>query len=220
MDVIIFGTGSLGRLACYALMHDSPHRVVGFTVHGAYMNTTTCMGLPVVAFEDVARTFPPESCAMIAPLGWAEMNGLRRGVVDDGTRMGYEFISWVSSKAVVWPDLRIGRNCMIFEGCIVQPFAEIGDNCVLRAGANVSHDVIVEEDCLLACDVVIGGCARIGARSVLGLNSTVRDHRSIAPATFVAAGAVVTRDIVEAGVYGGVPARRLAMSVADASRGG
>ena len=69
MKVVIFGTQMLASYSWYVLTHDSPHEVVGFTVDGAYLAENTLHGLPVIAFEQVEKHFPPELVAMIAPLG-------------------------------------------------------------------------------------------------------------------------------------------------------
>ncbi len=215
MDIVIFGLRQLSRLAAYMLTHDSPHRVVGFTVHEQFMSGGEFMGLPVSRFEDLERTHPPERIGLLAPLGWKRMNGLRADVVADGRKKGYTFISYVSSRALTWPDLTIGENCMVFEGCIVQPFARVGENCIIRAGAVLSHDVEVGDHCFVAGRAYISGSAKVDHSCVIGLNSTIREEVRIAPRCFVAAGALVQSATESNGVYHGAPARRWKLTVDD-----
>lgn len=208
MRVVIFGLGDFASLIWFLLGHDSPHDVVGFTADAAYVSRTTLHALPVVAFEEVEKHFPPESVAMIAPLGVRDMNGLRAEKYRAGKTKGYQFISYVSSRAVTYPDLSIGENCMLYETCVVQPFARIGNGVVLRSGANVSHHVEVGDNCFIAGSTSIGGRAKIRERCFLGLNSTIRDRVTIAPRCFITASALVVQDTEENSVYFGVPARR------------
>lgn len=215
MNVVIFGLGQLSKLAWYVLTHDSPHRVVGFTVHDEYMKQEEFMGLPVVPFERLADTQPPERAALLAPTGWKGMNSVRTGVFAAGRAQGYRFASYVASRAVVWPDLQIGENCMVFDGAIVQPFARLGDNCIIRSGVLISHDAVVGDHCFVAGRAVIAGNARVADSCVIGLNSTIRDDRKVARRCFIGAGAVVVSDTEENGVYLGVPARRQSASVDD-----
>lgn len=211
-DVVIFGLGQQSSLAWYVFTHDSPHRVVGFTVDGDHRTRDSFHDLPVVAFEALAQTFPPSACVLSLPMGWRGMNALRAEKMAQARALGYGFASYVSSRALVWPDLRIGENCMIHDGAIVQPFAHIGDNCVIRAGALVSHHAVVGDHCFIAARAVIAGGAAVGERCVLGLSSTIRDGRKVAPRCFVGAGAVVVADTEENGVYIGVPAKRQAQA--------
>ncbi len=58
-DLVIFGTRNFAEIAHYYFTHDSPHRVVAFSVDGAYLESPTFAGLPVVPFEEVSRHYPP-----------------------------------------------------------------------------------------------------------------------------------------------------------------
>ena len=59
-DVVIFGTRDFASLAHFYLRHDSPHNVVGFTVHREYLpESAEFEGLPVVAFEELEHDFRP-----------------------------------------------------------------------------------------------------------------------------------------------------------------
>jgi sugar O-acyltransferase (sialic acid O-acetyltransferase NeuD family) len=208
MKVVIFGNGAFASLAWYVLTHDSKHEVVGFTVDRGYVREDRVHGLPVVAFEEIATRFSPGAVAMIAPLGFSQLNGLRKEKHESGKFLGYRFISYVSSKSVTWPDLTVGENSMIFEGAMVQPFARIGAGVILRAGACIGHHCVIEDYSFIAAGAVIGGRARVGSRCFLGLNATIRDGVTIAPRCIVGAGAVVTQDTEENGIYVGVPAKR------------
>lgn len=196
------------HVAWYVLNHDSPHEVVGFTADAAWCRTTTWHDVPVVPFENLEERFPPDEYALLIPLGWTRCHRLRAAKYAEGKSRGYSFITHVSSRAIVWPDLQIGHNSMIDEGAIVRPFARIGDDCMLAIGCTVSHHAIIGDHVFIAAHAVVAGGATIGERCVLGLNSTVRDGIAVKSGCFVAAGAVVTVDTEPDGMYMGVPARR------------
>lgn len=209
MKVVLFGTEQLSSLAWYCLTHDSPHEVAGFTVDARYLDSRELHGCPVVAFEEIERHFPPDRFRLLVPLGYRHVNGLRAERYRMGKEKGYRFISYVSSRASVWPDLKLGENCMIYDQAMVQPFAEIGDNVVVRSGSLVSHHAKIGDHCFVAAQTAVGGGATIRPYSFLGLNSTVRDGVTVASRCVIAAGAVVTKDTEENGVYIGVPAKRM-----------
>jgi sugar O-acyltransferase (sialic acid O-acetyltransferase NeuD family) len=218
MKVVIFGTKMLASVAWYGLSHDSPHEVVGFTVDSGYLDDATLHGLPVVAFEEVEKHFPPESIAMFAPLGVRNLNGLRAEKYRAGKAKGYRFISYVSSKAVTWPDLTIGENCLLAEASTVQPFAKLGNGVIVRGNVNVGHHAQIADNCFIAGSASIGGAVKIGERCFLGINSTIRDRLTVAPRCIIGAGAVVVADTGENGIYVGVPARRRQGAAEDFTR--
>ena len=192
--LIIFGASSFASMVSYVMAHDSDYEVAAFAVDSAYLRANLHAGKPIVAFEEVETQFPPDSYAMLVPLGGhGDRNDLRASRYLAAKRKGYRFATYVSSRAIVWPDLRIGENSMIFEAAVVQPHASIGNNCILRSQVCVSHHARIGDHCFLAAGAVVGGNADVGARCFLGLNSTVRDGVIVPPACLIGAGASLCR---------------------------
>jgi UDP-3-O-[3-hydroxymyristoyl] glucosamine N-acyltransferase len=79
-----------------------------------------------VPFEEVEQQFPTATYQMFVPMSFKKMNHLRAEKYDAAKRKGYELISYVSSKATVWPGFSCGDNCFIFEDNTIQPFVKIG----------------------------------------------------------------------------------------------
>ncbi|HEX8026491.1 MAG TPA: hypothetical protein VF484_09810, partial [Candidatus Limnocylindrales bacterium] len=59
----------------------------------------------------------------------------------------------------------------------------------------------------VAPGAVIGGGARIGERSLIGLGANVRDHVTVGAEATVGMGAVVVADVVAGSEVTGVPAK-------------
>ncbi len=213
--VVLYSREELARLTCYCLMHDSPLEVVGFTVAAAEMpagtaQNETLFGLPLVPFEKLEEHFPPESHDLLVAIGPHQVNAPRAARFLEGRAKGYGFASYISSRARLWPDLRIGDGCMIFENAVVEPFTTIGDNTILRANAHVSHDGRIGDHVFLAPRVAMAGKCSVGDRCFLGVNTTLRDGVTVAADCVVGAGAVVAQSTEAGGLYVGVPARRVA----------
>lgn len=217
--VVVFGNTSFASLAAYCLTHDSPYQVAAFTVDRAYIGSGSHEGLPVVAFDALAAAYPPGEVRLLIPLGYHAINGLRRDRYQAAKALGYEFISYVSSRASTWPDLQVGENCLIYEHAIIQPYACIGDNVIIRSGAHISHHCQVDDHAFVAAGVTLGGNVRVGAQAFVGLGAVLRDGLSIAPRTFIGAGAVVVLNTESDGVYVGNPARKLAKTARDVTGG-
>ena len=101
----------------------------------------------------------------------------------------------------------IGKRCRIQSHAFICDLVSIGDDCFISHGAKFTNDLFVT-----------GGPAR-GDRSQyratsLGHHVTVGTNATILPVTIcphvvIGAGAVVTKDITEPGIYAGNPARLL-----------
>jgi len=214
--VVIFGNTSSASLAWYCLSNDSDYEIAAFTVDEEYIDGTELHGLQVVPFENISQHYPPKGYRMLIPVGYQSINALRRTKYEEAKSLGYEFISYVSSKASIWPNNTIGENTLIYEGAIIQPFAKIGSNCIIRSGAHISHHCIIEDHSFVAAEVAMGGEVVVGEQSFLGVGSVIRDRIRIAPKTFVGAGSVIIRDTDKNAVYVGNPGLKLEGKLAEA----
>lgn len=153
----------------------------------------------------------------------SELNLRSAGIVD---------CDFGKSVTVVQPVNLYG--CQFGDDCFVGPFVEvqrgvsIGARTKIQSHAFICELVEIGEDCFISHGVKFvndlfrsGGPARgdrtkwgatkIGNRVSLGTNATILPV-TICDDVVVGAGAVVTKDIVQSGVYAGNPARLLRRS--------
>ncbi len=204
-DLVIFGAGDIARLAHYYFTRDSELEVAGFAVDRDYRQADTFCDLPLVDFEEVTEHFPPGKYKMFVALSYAKMNQVRAAKYFKGKELGYDFVSYVSSKCSYLTDHPCGENCFILEDNTVQPFVKIGNNVTLWSGNHIGHHSVIEDHCFITSHVVVSGNCHIGRYCFIGVNATLRDSLKVAPHTLIGAGAVIMKDTVEKGVY--VPER-------------
>ena len=208
-ELILFGTGHEAAVAQYYFDCDSNHRVAAFTVDGDRMTGSTLLNRPVVAFEEVAEAFPPDRYKMHVPIAYTRVNKLRAEKYHAAKVMGYELVTYISSKATVWADLQIGDNGYVAEKVVIQPYARIGNDVVINPGSHIGHHTVVMDHCFLSVNVTILGAVTVEPYCMFGGNATVRNLITVARESVVGAGAHVLRDTQERGVYAAYPARLL-----------
>jgi len=199
--VVVFGVGQWASLAHFYLTHDSPHEVVAFTLDRDYLQDEEYAGLPVVAFDEVKHIYPPDQFKMFIPLSFKRMNHLRAEKYYQAKEDGYELISYVSSKATIWPGFSCGDNCFIFEDNTIQPFVDIGNNIVMWSGNHIGHHTVIKDHVMITSHVVISGCCTIEPYCFFGVNSTVRDETIVARETLVGAAVTILKDTNEFELY-------------------
>jgi sugar O-acyltransferase (sialic acid O-acetyltransferase NeuD family) len=193
-EIVIFGAGEIAELADFYFTHDSEFEVAGFTVDEAYLKQPEFRGRPVVPFERVAETFPPDRYGLFVAVSYSKINELRAAKVAAARSQGYSLVSYLSSRATVFPGLEVKDNCFILEDNTIQPFAQIGANVTLWSGNHIGHHSTVEDDVFIASHVVVSGGVRIGQGSFIGVNVTLRDHVTIGKKCVIGAGALVLED--------------------------
>lgn len=204
--VIIFGVQDFAELAWYYLVKDSSYEVVAFSVHEKFMHGTTSFhGLPVVPFETIVSVFPPAEYCFFAPMSPKKMNQLRADIFNQIKGMGYDFISYISSKATLCDNI-IGENCFILEDNTLQPFTNIGNNVVLWSGNHIGHHGQIGDHVTFTSHVVLSGHCIVEPYSFFGVNATIRDGITIAEGTLVGMSASITKNTKPWSVYLGTPA--------------
>lgn len=101
----------------------------------------------------------------------------------------------------------IGRSCKIQSHAFVCELVTIGDYCIISHGAKFIND-------LFKSGKPAGGVRELWRSTILGHHVLVGTNATILPVRIcdhavIGAGAVVTRDIDEPGIYAGNPARLL-----------
>jgi sugar O-acyltransferase (sialic acid O-acetyltransferase NeuD family) len=198
--VVVFGTGTFGRLARRYLEADG-HEVVAFTVHRDHIGTGRCDDLPVIAFEELERQHPPGAARVLLGTGYTRVNRNRSALFAELRGRGYELVTYVAAGSQIWPGTPIGEGSFVFEGVIVQPDVRIGRGVIVWSGTAINHDAVIEDFCFLASNVVVSGHVRLGDHTFAGANATFRDGVTTGSHTVVGAGAVIMRDTAERSVH-------------------
>ncbi len=144
-------------------------------------------------------------------------------IVDNGAEIGEGTKIWHFTH-VCGTEVRIGRDCSLGQGVYVGPRVSIGNGCRIQNGVSV-YDMVELEDYVFCGPAmvftnVVNPRAHIPRKEEfkrtivrsgvsLGANCTVVCGIEIGRFAFVAAGAVVVRDVPEFALMAGVPARRM-----------
>ena len=118
----------------------------------------------------------------------------------------------------------IGRNCTIGQNVMIGPRVVVGDNCKIQNNVSLYEGVTLEDGVFCGPSCVFTNVdrpraevdrrrefqeTRVGRGATIGANATIICGNALGAHCFVAAGAVVTHDVVDHALVAGVPARRV-----------
>ncbi len=208
--LVVFGAGDIARLAHFYFSTDSDHEVAAFAVDAEYRTTPEFQGLPLVAVDELTERFPPSGFKMFVALSYAKMNRIRAEKYQLMKTLGYELVSYVSTRCSYLSQSPPGDNCFILEDNTIQPYVTIGNDVTLWSGNHIGHDSTIGDHCFISSHVVVSGHVDIGPSCFIGVNATLRNSISIGERTLIGAGASIMKSTRPGSVYPGPRAERMA----------
>lgn len=205
--LVLLGAGEMAEIAYEYFTYDSDYEVVAFSVERQYIKQPILAGLSVVPYEELEALYPAARYELFVAIPSSQLNRLRARFYLDAKQKGYRFATYISSRAFVWRNVKVGENTFIFENNVIQPFVTIGNNCVLWSGNHVGHRTVIRDHVFVASHAVISGYCDIGEGCFIGVNSTFNDHVKVAQYCVIGSGAIISKDTEAEKIYVSSPAR-------------
>jgi sugar O-acyltransferase (sialic acid O-acetyltransferase NeuD family) len=160
-----------------------------------------CKRMP---FEQFCEKYSPSDAEVVIAQGEPEFKKLLFKKAKD---QGYKLANVIHPSVYVSPDAQLGEGIIAQMGCMIAVDTKIGDNVTLEQYAVVAHDSVIEEHAQISAFVMIAGNCVIGSGTYIGIGVPVRDSITIGKDSIISMGSVVQRNIPDAVIAMGNPAR-------------
>jgi len=111
--------------------------------------------------------------------------------------------------SMVEQSARLGVSNQVFANSYINSLACIGSNNIINSSSIIEHDCIIGSHNHISVGAIVCGKSHIGNGCFIGAGAIINNHIAIGDNVLIGSGSVVTKDIVNPGVYVGVPARRI-----------
>lgn len=199
--IVLFGSGKIAEVILYFFSHHSDRQVVACCVDRDYLPGPEWQGIPVVPFDAIGRTYPPESHDMFVAIGYQDMNALRAKKCAEIRELGYTLASYASPDSGLPNDFVIGDNCFVMSQVHVHPQVRLGNNVFVWSGAMIGHHSSIGDNCWLTSGAKVAGVVTMGNNCFMAVNATVSHGISVADNCFIGANALVTKSTQPGEVY-------------------
>jgi UDP-N-acetylbacillosamine N-acetyltransferase len=193
-SLVLLGCGGHARSVADVALFNDPHLTLVFVDENA-REGETIWGFPVV------KALPKG----INPVHFAVGSNLGRKTLAET----YTAQSIISKKAHLGKNPSLGKGCFVAHQAYLGPDVRVGNATILNTACVVEHEVSIGSFCHIAPHATICGRVTIGDCVWVGVGAIIKEGVAICSNVTLGAGAVAIQNITEAGVYVGVPAKRL-----------
>jgi sugar O-acyltransferase (sialic acid O-acetyltransferase NeuD family) len=166
------------------------------------------LGYPIIAedndIDDLSKNYN-NFLITVGQIGSAE---LRLKLFDKIKDLGKYMPIIKSPNAYISQHTKIGEGTIIMHGAVVNSASVIGKNCIVNSKALIEHNVIIKNHSHISTAAIVNGSVIIGNGCTIGSNSTIIQNIEICDNVFVGAASFLNKNINEAGIYLGSPAKK------------
>lgn len=202
-DLLIIGAGGHGRVVADIALKMNRWKKIYFLDDDESIKTI--IGIEVIGKSNDAFIYISDYDIFVA-IG---NNRIREKIQSQLEKVGASIPTLIHPRSIIGEAVEIGIGTTIMAGAIINSCSKIGKGCIINTGATIDHDNIIKDYVHISPGVHISGNVEIAKRTWIGIGASVSNNVSITSNCIVGAGAVVIKDIIEAGTYVGVPARKI-----------
>jgi sugar O-acyltransferase (sialic acid O-acetyltransferase NeuD family) len=132
---------------------------------------------------------------------------IRNRLHDKLAARGLTAVSFADPSSLVCASASLGEGLQVMARALVHNDTRLGRQCIVNTGALVEHDCVLEDGVEIGPAATLCGRVHVGANSWIGAGAVVRPRIRIGRNVIVGVGAAVASDIPDGVVAVGVPAR-------------
>lgn len=191
--VVLLGAGGYCCGVLDSLKKMPEYQVIGITDP---IMTGEVHGIPVLGTDHILPELYAQGVHYAhITVGTVGSPAVRKKLVADAKKIGFELISVIDSTAVIAEHVELGDMVYVGKRAVINSNVLIGDYCMINTGAIVEHGCRLGEFVHVAPGAVVAGDVIIGNESHIGLNASVLQGVKIAENVIIGAGSTVIGNV-------------------------
>lgn len=206
--IVVIGGGGHAKVIISILRKQDIYDIAGYT---DIVDRGKILEVKYLGTDDILEYLFKEKNVKnaVIGIGHANKSNLRQKVVKNLKKIGFQFPQITSPTSVVNEAVKIKKGTVVMDGVVINSGSSIGEFSILNTRSSIDHDCQIDDFVHIAPAVTLCGGVIISRNSFIGAGTIVVQYKKITSDCIIGAGSVVTRDILDSGVYVGNPIRKI-----------
>ena len=148
-----------------------------------------------------------DKAEFVITVGFIKNPSIRIKLYNKVKAAGGKLATVVASTAYVSKYAEIGEGTVVMHHAFVNAGAKVGCNVILNTFSNIEHDAVIGNHCHISTGVMVNGEVHIGNNVFVGSQSVIHNCKTITDDVIIAAGTVVSKNLIKPGIYAGNPVK-------------
>ena len=196
--LVILGAGGHGKVCSEVASLNNYGEII-------FLDDRHVPGMPVIGTMKDIKNCVDDSLFFVS-IG---NNDLRKNYIEEILSLGGSLVNLIHPNSTVSRSAVLADGIVVMAGAVIQANASIDRGVIVNTCSSVDHDCTIGKYSHIAVGSHLGGTVKVGESSFIGAGSSVSNNVTIADNCIVGVGTAVIHDLDEAGIYVGVPARRV-----------
>jgi sugar O-acyltransferase (sialic acid O-acetyltransferase NeuD family) len=170
---------------------------------------TELLGYPIVGDDSSLSRYKQKFEHVFPAIGFLNKQVNRANLYFKLKGLGYTIPNIISNRSYISKFCKLGDGNAVLHDATLNAGSRIGSNNILQTKSLLDHDVSIGDHNYISTGTLINGNVCIGDLNLIGSNVTINQGCKIGNKIIIGSGTVVVKDIMEAGTYVGVPAKRI-----------
>ena len=208
-NIVIVGAGGFGREVEWLIKRINQQNNNKWNILG-YVDDNLEKGKKITNLEVIYNTEElsqtKEKTNVVIAIGNAKVRKTIYNKIKNNENLA--FPNLIDPSAIIG-EIDLGKGNIICAGTIATVNIKLNDFNIINLDCTIGHDDILEDFITVYPSVNISGNTNIKELVEIGTGTQIIQGKNICSNVIIGAGAVVVKDIIEAGTYVGIPVKKI-----------
>lgn len=189
--IIVFGAGGHAKSCIDVIENQNKYKIFGIIDKN---KKKQLFNYKILGDEKILPEIRKKVQYAFIAIGHLKDNTIRLNILKLLEKYSFKLPIIISKKSYVSKRSNIGDGTIIMHNSLVNSSAKIGKNCIVNTGSIIEHDAIIDDNVHVSTNSTVNGSVYIGKNSFIGSGSVIRQNIILKENTIVRANTFVNKN--------------------------